>query len=191
MTLLQAEIAPKPIIVPPELELLRGSTDLIVERSSGSYDRGWEFASNQQPHIDAAGQICVTLTKKQSSLFGLLTDSIQKEVLVQSLILLNPIVRPGIFGFGARRPPAPVARPTNFGIAKPAKPVKRAVALMTEKEMRDELECVAPHDAARYHALACLHGSSADLLCRAMEEPHKGLNRQQLQQVLFYSILVL
>ncbi len=129
---------PSPTVM-AELSRLRGSKDLVVKRSNGTYENGWQFPRDNQPYQNAGDStFYVVLTKKESSFLGLFDESLTKEVSVNDLISLNPArvhVGWAIPGF-----PRPTARPG--GIAKAPVPVKREPFRMTVAELRAEIEYI-------------------------------------------------
>ena len=144
MTAVQAKKFEKPIPSPAvlaELSRLRGDKDLVVKRSNGSFDNGWQFPRDNQPYQNAGDStFYVVLTKKESSFLSLFDESITKEVSVDELIFLNPPRFGWTFpGFG---------RPRPAGVAKAPVPVKREPRMMTEAELRAEIEYTFPHHAS-------------------------------------------
>jgi hypothetical protein len=113
-----------------DLQKLRGRKDLVVKRTSGHYEGGWELPVHAQVFQALLDdQLHVIVTKKQS-IFSSSAD--EKEVDVRELIQLNI--------------PQDVSTPTTpkfpvYGIKKEPKPVPgvRNVWLMSMPEIKAEL----------------------------------------------------
>ena len=113
-----------------DLQKLRGRKDLVVKRTSGHYEGGWELPLHAQVFQALSDdQLHVIVTKKQS-IFSSSAD--EKEVDVRELIQLNI--------------PQDVSTPTTpkspvYGIKKETKPVPgvRSVWLMSMPEIKAEL----------------------------------------------------
>ncbi len=123
-----------------DLQRLRGRKDLVVKRTSGQYEGGWEFPLLAQVYQSLSGdQLRVIVTKKQS-MFAASAD--QKEVDVRELILLNTPQ-------GDSTPTTP--KSPVYGINKPV-PKKQNPYLMSPSEVKDELQYVAQQHRVRAYS---------------------------------------
>ena len=152
-----------------DLQSLRGRKDLVVQRTAGYYEGGWEFPRGNQPYSYGTGIFCVKLTKNVAgfaSLFGFFPQVLEKEVEVNELIRFNPVKPPPakLFGFV----PIPIPRPPPVispGIKKEPKPVPgvRSVWLMSMSEIKAELQYVA-----QQHPVHARSRSVCTLTCAAV-----------------------
>jgi hypothetical protein len=114
-----------------DLQRLRGRKDLVVKRTSGQYEGGWEFPLLAQVYQSLSGdELRVILTKKPS-MFSASVD--QKEMDVRELILLNTPQ-------GDSTPTTP--KLPVYGINKPV-PKTQNPYLMSPSELKAELQYVA------------------------------------------------